>query len=467
MQNRMTRIIILLILVAACALVGYGGFWFWNDTTKPEVTLRQTPNGTAFYHVPMDQDAEPRVVFSITWPHVSAYTGGANPALAYIATEAVLSGGTETLKAQEVLELLNDLNVQGTLVPAADHVYGRLSFPAENLDRVIPVVAEILAKPQFEEQWLARIKAGKSDALKESMRRSNDRMWRASRMVILGEQPLRAYLDIPDLSVIDDIDQDAVRAWHRETIVRTGATIVVAGALSADAAAQAVDTLLADLPTGSSKTAAEITTDFSPKTVLLHMPEAEKTTLGFIGALPPTTEGGSLVDLVAMNFFARAGEGPLFDAVRNQLRASYGLQAGYGNYNRGVRFMVIAGEVETEKLAEVRDVVLETYADFRTNPEFAGFAELRDSIADHTRSNLKNPAAVANLVTEAILDQEGTETILALDQRIAAITEDEVRDRMTTVYPKAEELMVFAASPDDQALPGACVITEIAQAQDC
>ena len=60
---------------------------------------------------------------------------------------------------------------------------------------------------------------------------------------------------------------------------------------------------------------------------------------------------------MALNFFARPGKGPLFDAVRTKLRASYGFQAGFTNYNRATRVMFIAGEVETAKLVQTSDVI--------------------------------------------------------------------------------------------------------------
>jgi hypothetical protein len=94
---------------------------------------------------------------------------------------------------------------------------------------------------------------------------------------------------------------------------------------------------------------------------LLHLPEAEKTTLGLVGQLPPTSEGGDLIDLLALNFFARSGDGPLFNAVRTELRASYGFEAGFTNYDRATRLMFIGGEVETEKLSEAANLILTTY----------------------------------------------------------------------------------------------------------
>ncbi len=112
-------------------------------------------------------------------------------------------------------------------------------------------------------------------------------------------------------------------------------------------AGKAVDLLLSGLPKGKNLDVADRQPNTKPRTILLHLPDAEKTTLGFIGQLPPTSEGSDLTDLLALNFFSRPSNGPLFDAIRTELRASYGFQAGFTNYDRANRIMFIAGEAET------------------------------------------------------------------------------------------------------------------------
>ena len=210
----------------------------------------------------------------------------------------------------------------------------------------------MLKSPQFDKAWIDRIKQGLLANQTQSQAQTANQMWAVARLAVLGETPLNDFLSLPNIPVISDVSVDDLRRWHAETIVQNCVIISVTGAISRDDAGKAVDQLLSGLPEGQAQATHNVDTNFEPKTLLLHLPDAEKTTLGLMGQLPPTAEGGDLTDLLALSFFGRSGSGPLFDAVRTDLRASYGFQAGSTNYDRATRIMFIAGEVETEKLAE-------------------------------------------------------------------------------------------------------------------
>ncbi|MEN8896648.1 MAG: hypothetical protein ABF248_11255, partial [Yoonia sp.] len=63
----------------------------------------------------------------------------------------------------------------------------------------------------------------------------------------------------------------------------------------------------------------------------------------------------------------------------------------------------------------------------------------------------------------------GQDTALApnLGDAIAAFSPEDIAARLRNSFPAAEDLMVFAVSPDANALEGACVITQIEQALTC
>ncbi len=96
----------------------------------------------------------------------------------------------------------------------------------------------------------------------------------------------------------------------------------------------------------------DVNVTIKPQTVFLHVPEAEKTTIGILGRLPPTSQGNDLTDLLALSYFSQKGSGPLFSALRTEQRASYGFQAGFFNYNRQNRALVITGAVAAEQAAD-------------------------------------------------------------------------------------------------------------------
>ena len=285
-----------------------------------KVILTETPDGHSFHFMPMDENESSDITINIAWPMSWAYDASRNPAVPYVAAEAILSGGTKELAPQDVLELFNDKNSSGRLYVSADHAIGELSFPKEHKEDVISIASEMLTS-QFDQAWIDRIKQGFLVNQTQVREQSANRMWAVARFAILGEEPLNNFLSLPDLAVIENVSTDDLRRWHSETIARDGVTIAVTGAISRKDAGKAVDQLLSGLPKVQVRVTADVRPNFKPRIILLHLPDAEKSTLGFIGKMPPTSEGGDMTDLLALSFFARPNNGPLFDAIRTKLRA--------------------------------------------------------------------------------------------------------------------------------------------------
>lgn len=456
MINKFIFVIALLVSLAACK----------KDASR-EVVLAETPDGRAFHFMPIYEDEVTDITITIAWPMSWAFNADRNPAVPYVAAEAILSGGTDELKPQDVLELFNDKNSRGRLYVRAGHAIGELSFPKEHIEDVVSTASEMLMSPKFDQAWIDRIKQGFLANQTQSQAQTAHQMWAVARLAILGETPLNNFLSLPNLAAIEDVDVDELRLWHAETIVQKGVTISVTGAISRDDAGKAVDQLLGGLPEGQAQATPNVDTNFAPKIVLLHLPDAAKTTLGLMGQLPPTSEGGDLTDLLALSFFGRSGSGPLFDAVRTDLRASYGFQAGFTNYDRATRFMFIAGEVETSKLDEAADLIRSTYETYRTAPELTGFDDMRRGMAGGTKKNVLYVDVAARTMLELALDGRDPSDAPRLGELLESVTAQDVQERLASVFPSGNNLIVVAASPDVSALPGACVITEIEQVAQC
>lgn len=438
-----------------------------KEDASREVVLAETPDGRPFHFMPIYEDGVTDITITIAWPMSWAFSSDRNPAVPYVAAEAILSGGTDELASQDVLELLNDKNSRGQLYVRPDHAIGEISFPKEHVDDVISIAGEMLTSPQFDQVWVDRIKQGLLANQTQLQAQTANQMWALARLAVLDETPLNEFLSLPDLAAIEDTSVDDLRRWHAETIVQNGVTISVTGAISQDDAGKAVDQLLAGLPEGQAQGAPNFNTNFAPKIILLHLPDAEKTTLGLLGQLPPTAEGGDLTDLLALNFFGRSGSGPLFNAVRTDLRASYGFQAGSTNYDRNTRIMFIAGEVETEKLAEAADLVRTTYESFRAAPDLTGLDDLRRGMAEGTAQNVLYVDVAARTMLELALDGRSPGDAPRLGELLENVTAQDIQDRLASVFPSGDNFIVIAASPDASALPGACVITKIEQVAQC
>lgn len=278
---------------------------------------------------------------------------------------------------------------------------------------------------------------------------------------MLGDQPVNNTLTPLSLDRIDQITVEDLRDWHKTVLVQNDVTVVVTGAISRQDAGRAVDQLLGDLPTGATVARSDLPAVFDPKMIYLHLPQAEKTTLGFVGALPNVFDGNEFTDLLALQVFADPTNGPLQQAIRTELRATYAIQAGYTDFNIGTRILFIFGEVEADKLAQAVATVTEVYGEFRSDPDLSTLPDLRSSLAQGTADNLSYvDIAARGILGLANANQDVTQVTKIGDQ-IRAITEQDVAERLKTSFPAADQLIVVAAGPNPDALPDACVITSI------
>jgi len=305
-----------LILLAGC-----------QEEEKAGATLETSPGGIEYtrLYIPEAED----VAIQIAWPTDWALRDDVNQAVPYIGTDLILGGGAEGFPPGEVVETFADLKAEGTMWVTADHLHGQLIAPLGNLDKAIEIAAAHLARPTMDQGWFDRIQQGFAANMAETKSHPANRGYDALRWVILGDTPLRRALSVDPPEIITTATRDEVLQWHRQTVVRTGAKVVIAGTSNPDAAGTAVDTLLSGLPEGAASTLTKPDADFGPRRILLHVPEAQTSTLVFIGKLPPTRDGSEFEDLLLATALGGDDKSVLFDAVRTRLRASYGFGGGY------------------------------------------------------------------------------------------------------------------------------------------
>ncbi len=74
------------------------------------VILATTPQGHAFHFMPIYEPGVTDITITIAWPSNWAHEASLNPAVPYIGTETLLSGGTEAISPKELNEFLSDRN---------------------------------------------------------------------------------------------------------------------------------------------------------------------------------------------------------------------------------------------------------------------------------------------------------------------------------------------------------------------
>ena len=289
----------------------------------------------------------------------------------------------------------------------------------------------------------------------------------ALRWAILGDTPLRRALSVDPPEMITTATRAEVVDWHQQTVIRTGAKVVIAGEISQADAGRAVDALLSGLPAGNAVVSAAPTANFAPGRILLHVPTAQTSTLVLMGSLPPTREGGEFEDLLLTTALGGDDKSVLFDAVRTGLRASYGFGATLDGYTRDLRVLALSGEVETSKLAEAETIVRAAYAEFLTAPTTGDLTARKEPYRKNGEQTATLPGAASYSALMAILDGKAANLALTLPALLDQVTNSTIEARASSAFPKADALIVLAVSPDASALPGACVITSPAEAANC
>lgn len=437
-----------------------------KDDDNRVISSHVSPAGHSFQLMPINEKGVTDVMVSAVWETGWLNDTQNNPWVPALATDMMLSAGTDALSPADVMDLLDDKNAYGYIGPASDMIYAEVEFPQNHRNAVLPVLADLFQRPVFDPAWFDRITAQMRDQVTQDYP-LNLRMWDASRYAIFGETPQMKFLSATDLAALDAVQPDDLRRWHEESFAAQPAALVVTGAVNAEDAGVIIDTLL---PPPSATVAEQF--DAAPLTlpdrmIYLHDPAAEKSVLGFLGTLPSTHDGMDEIDLVALNLFAAGPDSPLFDSIRTDLGASYGMSTELLNYSRSQRGFVITGEIDTAKMPQVHDAVLRAYGDFRAAPALGGLDGTTQRIADSIRQNMVYVSSSATMIRELLLDGRDPQDYHSIADDLAALTAEDVAQRLQSAFPQAGELAVFAAGPDPQAFPDACVITAPEQALEC
>jgi predicted Zn-dependent peptidase len=436
---------------------------------KDSAGMHSSAQGIEFAYLPMpDADV---VSILVAWPQPWATAPARNRAVPHLAPDLMLAGGAEGFAPGALMEDFADMGAEANLYTQFDALHGSLTAPPDVLDAAVAAANAVLRAPSFDAGWLDRLRSDLAARQNETNAVSDTQGFYALRLGMLGDVPYTEHISLMDTGAILAVTPDDLVQWHSETLVRAGMRVAVAGPISAANAAAAVDALLANLPSG--------TAEISPprpnfaqspaKTILLHLPSAQKTTLALAAPLPPSGTDADAADLIGSIVLGGDENSLLFQAIRTDLRASYSMGAGLDNFSRAARILVMSGEVETASLAAAKEAALAAYAQMQTTaiaPDM--LSRWRDLILEGLKDTVSHDSfAMATGMLEAQLDGVDPMTVQRLTDIFGAVTTDAILSRYANDYPAPDEVWVLAVSNDANALPGACVITDPRAVQSC
>ena len=452
-MTRTACVALLLLMLSAC------------DSGK--LLVHEGVSDTGLEYALVEMPGNKRITIQVAWPSNWAFDQAENQAVPYIASRLLLAGGTEEFPPSVVEEKFADIESEGFLMPSAEYVYGTLHYSPEHQDETLKIVNAHLESPTLDEKWLERIRDEFSGQMNEARPKAVSKGFEAMRWAVFGSQPVREFLSLDVPGMIDDVTRADVAKWVESTIKRSGAIIAVAGDLDIKEAGVIVDTLFDGVPEGKAGKKGSVEADFSPRRIVMHDPEAEVSTLSFIAKVPPTREGGESEDLVLSRALGGGNDSVLFEAVRTELRASYGYVAGFQGFTADNRFLLLSGQVETGKVAEAEKVIKLAYARFLVEGPDGDLQKRKEPFEESIKESRKDTGTMAFVALVAKLEGMKLEKILELQDEMKAVTEQSLKQRLSGSFPGADEFIVVVSSPDANALPGACVITEPVQAVDC
>jgi zinc protease len=407
------------------------------------------------------------VALQVAWPSDWSFRAETNPDVPYVAAQLLLAGGAEGYPAGQAGEKFADLKAEANFNAGAEYTFGYLKFKKADEKEVIKIANAHLTRPSLEQTWLDRVKDGIAKNLTEIKARPESQLFDAARWAMLGTHPLRKYYATDSGANTTLVTQDMVKQWLGEVITRKPKALVLSGNLTAQEGGEIVDALFENLAEPKRTVDVAVKANFAPRRILLHNPTIKTSQLFFAAPMPPTSAGYDVEDLLLNDALGGGEASALFQAVRTELRASYSFTSGIDVYTQSLRFLFMTGEVETSKMAETEKVVRQAYHAFHQSGVKSDVSFLKTPYLEHFAGMKSKPEAVSYAALQALLDNQPASRALTFRNELDAITADKLNARLTRSFPKVGDFVLFAISPDANALPGACVISKPEEAVNC
>lgn len=408
------------------------------------------------------------VAIQLAMPMDWSLQAGRNPYVPYIAAEVITTGGADGYPPDVVLETMQDLNAQAFMYPQFNTLRGGINVAPAQLDETVKLANAVLRAPSFDAAWMQRSK----DALTANAAQANAQPaslgFYALRLAMMGDTPFTEGQSISTPAAIADITAQQARDWHSQTVQTGQLAIAVAGPISAEKAGQAIDALLAGLPRGDAPFTPVPAAPYKPRQILLHVPQAEKTTLTVLAPIPPAGSPDDMADLVAALVLGADEQSVLFEKIRTELRATYGMKAVLDAFSQQSRVFLVTGEVDTPQTAAARDVIMGIYADMASKPLDATAVENTKQMITGGLPDLhNNTTQLATSMVDAVLEGSDPMVVTQIEQLLTRVTPKAIQDRWAAQFAPVGQVTVLAVSPDADALPGACVITAPRDVLNC
>lgn len=431
---------------------------------SPEIEEHHSPGGTRFVLVSVPE-AE-KLVIQLAWPTDWAVNPAVNPTAPVLATRSQFVSGSEEHDPGVLGVLLDDAGAEAHLTLDSQFAYGSIVVPRKGAEDVLAAINDHLRTPRFDESWFNRARNAGIDGMAKVRNSPSALTFGAIGWATFGDHPFAMSTSLGNSDSAREVARLDLASWAQETYSSNPFAFILAGDIDAEAAGLLVDKLLRGLPEMQLSPALPIGSQSSGR-VLIHVPRAKDSYVAISGTVPVSPMWPKFDDGFIVRTLASSDGGLINDAVRKSLRAAYSIMAAVYEFHYTSHYFAIHGFVETSKVDAAVEEILRSYGNYVESPSVEGLDRYRDRSLETLHRTRSDPITLSLAALKAVLRGHDVSALQERRARAERLSPEMIRERVRKGYPKAGDLLVVVASPDADALPGACVIEAPKEVLEC
>lgn len=367
------------------------------------------------------------------------------------ATELMRRGAGGKTRAQ-LDERIDDLGASLHVWCWHDQVLFEVVALKDKLDEACAVLGDVLLRPDFPDTEAERLRRELHGNLDEMRDDDNSLAHRFYSREFYGDHPYGR----PVAGTAESTDALSIplaRAWHKHYLTRGNIICGAAGDLTGKELESLLERHFAGIPGGPSREQA--VPDAPPprglRVVLVDKPERTQSQILLGQAAPHWRDPIWLPMYVATTALGGTFTARLMDEVRVKRGLSYGASARVTN-GRGRRSLYAHVFPSAEQTAETLDLVLKVYREWAEGGLRPGEMSFIQSYLRKSHAfSVQTPEDRLSLRTRLLLCGMPEDHVVTFPQRVAAVTEDEIRHAMQSLTPG--DLLVTLVATAKSVLP--------------
>ena len=409
-----------------------------SDVSLPPLLIEQEPSG--FTLVAVQKRGLPLFHARLSVPAGASEDPRGKSGLAQFTIE-LLRRGTQRRDAAGVDDLIEGMGAHLGADVAMDEAALSLTVPAELSTAALDALLEVALEPAFVEEEVSSARRRAVASLQSDLDEPGSVAGRA--VVTLGYGPLHPY-GHPAQGFRRDVEtfqREDVLAFHATRFQERGALLAVVGDLPP---AQLLEQSRAALKRAKWPSASVTPREKSgyvqlPQTglraVVVHKPDSTQAQLRIVSPGLPKSTPRYFEAVVANTALGGGFTSLLVDAIRVDRGLSYSVSSRL-LMNRRAGLAIFSSFTKNETLRELIDVALEKMHGYaQTGPSTDALHKARSYLAGLFPLGLESHEALAEQVSDAVLDGVGLEHLARYRSRILAVTADQARGAAADLSP--------------------------------